>query len=402
MGLYNYFFGNTPEEERDLTFQQLWGADIQSSSIYNAGRSVENSLSFVAVFACVRLLSETIAGLPLDTYRKTTGLPKELRNPIWLDTPNKETTRFEFIEQIVTSLTLWGNAYVLKLEDNVGSILELWVLNPAHVTPFRNGSNDIDYRVGTQTIPGRSVIHFKGFSMPGELEGLSPVSIARQAVNAGLSTDKYAVNFWENGAHPSGVIEVPDKLKDEDVKVLRRAWNSQHQGSKNAYKTAILTSGANYSPISIPADNAQFLQTRKFQVNEIARLFRVPPHMIGDLERSTNNNIEHQGIEFVQYTLAPWLSRIEDKLSLQLPRGQYVKFNEKALLRGDTSAQSESLRTAWEHGAISINEWREKLDQEPIDGGDSYFVPLNFVELTKALAPEPQPEQEPNSEDENQ
>ena len=382
MGIINRLFnaGTGSDETRSFEF-----GDLLSPRTAGVSVTETTALNYVTVFACVRLLSESVASLPVDVFRKQNKQRTEVAAPSWLETPNVEMTLFEVVERSMASLCLWGNAYLLTTRNAQGSVVELWPLDPSRVSVDRDtASNDLVYLVDGERLTRSQVLHIKAFTSPSSLQGLSPIAVGRSAIAAGIATDNFANTFWSNGARPNGILHVPESNGTDDndyAKRLLAGWNQNHSGAGNGNKTALLLGGITYEAISVPAEDAQFLGTRKYQVEEIARLYRVPPHMVQDLSRSTFNNIEHSSIDFVVHSLRPWLVRLEAAFSGLLPTGQYVKFNEGALLRGDAQSQAESLKIAWEHAIISSNEWRQKLDMEPIADGDAFYAPLNFAEV---------------------
>lgn len=390
MGLIQRLIGNSELEERLIgNVPGVWPSDREylfgNSNPSGVSVTESTALNYVSVFACVRAISEDIASMPIDVYSKQLGSTYALDCPYWLVTPNKEHTRFEFMERVLASLLLWGNAYIYVVHDDVGEILELWPLDPSKIEVRRNQStNDIEYEVDNKATLGTDeVLHIKAFPSPSGIVGLSPITVGRSAISAGIATDTYAGTFWGNNAQPAGVISMPDDLDEDDAKRTLRIWNTTHQGARNSNKVGVLANGASYNPISIPAEDSQFLQTRVFQVAEIARLFRVPPHIIGELSHATFSNIEQQSLEYVTRSLAPWVYRVECSLNTLLPPDMYVKLNEKGLLRGDSAAQMDTLRTAFQNGWINTDEARDKLEMAPLpDGkGEQYFVPLNMRSL---------------------
>lgn len=272
-----------------------------------------------AVYACVRILSESIAGLPLHVYRRNGDGGKE-RSPghplqkLLHDEPNKEMTSFVFRETLMAHLLLWGNAYAQIIRDGRGYPVALYPMLPDRMAVDRDPSGELIYTYqsekGQVKLRKESVLHIPGLGFDG-LIGYSPIAMAKNAVGLALATEDYGAAFFANGANPGGVLEHPGVVKDPDR--LRESWQSQFSGT-NAHKVAVLEEGLKFHQMSIPPEQAQFLETRKFQINEIARIFRVPPHMVGDLEKSSFSNIEQQSLEFVKYTLDPWVVRWEQSL----------------------------------------------------------------------------------------
>ena len=376
----------------------------------SSGKAVteRSAMQMTAVYSCVRILSEAVAGLPLHVYRynDSGGKEKAVDHPLYLllhDEPNPEMTSFIFRETLMTHLLLWGNAYAQIIRNGKGEIIALYPLMPNKMTVDRdenghlyyryNRSNDeaIQSKESTVILQPKDVLHIPGLGFDG-LVGYSPIAMAKNAIGLAIATEEYGAKFFANGAAPSGVLEHPGTIKDPSK--VREAWQSQFGGSSNSGKVAVLEEGMKYTPISISPEQAQFLETRKFQINEIARIFRVPPHMVGDLEKSSFSNIEQQSLEFVKYTLDPWVVRWEQAMSRALfntdeKKRYFVKFNLEGLLRGDYQSRMEGYATARQNGWMSANDIREleNLDRiAPEDGGDLYLVNGNMVPLTLAGA----------------
>ena len=367
-----------------------------------------SALQMTAVYACVRILSEAIAGLPLHLYRYKDGGGKEkaLDHPLYLllhDEPNPEMSSFVFRETLMTHLLLWGNAFAQVIRNGKGEIVALYPLMPNKMTVDRDDKGRLYYSYSrsqdeAQTMKGNTVIlrpedvlHVPGLGFDG-LVGYSPIAMAKNAIGLAIATEEYGAKFFANGAAPSGVLEHPGTIKDPAR--IREAWQSQFGGSANSGKIAVLEEGMKYTPISISPEQAQFLETRKFQINEIARIFRVPPHMVGDLEKSSFSNIEQQSLEFVKYTLDPWVVRWEQSIQRTLLRAEekkayFVKFNVEGLLRGDYQSRMSGYATARQNGWMSANDIREleNLDRIPVeDGGDLYLINGNMLPLDRAGA----------------
>ena len=375
-----------------------------------AGKAVteRSAMQMTAVYACVRILSEAIAGLPLHLYRYNDegGKEKALDHPMYLllhDEPNPEMSSFVFRETLMTHLLLWGNAYAQVIRNGKGEVVALYPLMPNRMTVDRDSFGQLFYsyqmnnsdaptmKNGTVILKPSEVLHIPGLGFDG-LVGYSPIAMAKNAIGLAIATEEYGAKFFSNGATPGGLLEYPGTVKDPDR--VRESWNRGFSGSQNAGKVAILEEGMKYTPISIAPEQAQFLETRKFQINEIARIFRVPPHMVGDLEKSSFSNIEQQSLEFVKYTLDPWVVRWEQSLSRALftpeEKTQYFfKFNVEGLLRGDYQSRMNGYATARQNGWMSANDIREleNLDRIPAeDGGDLYLINGNMLPLQHAGA----------------
>jgi HK97 family phage portal protein len=378
-----------------LGFLQGLGSLWQTTS--GAVVTPEGSLQSTTVFACVRVLTGAIASLPMLTYRRRADGGRDRATnhylyPVLHDVTNGEMTAFEWRECTVGHLALWGNAYSEIEENNAGQVIGLWPLRPDRVLPRRNPSTkQIEYVVQVPkggppvVLPAERVMHVRGLGTSG-LFGLSPIQMARQAIGLSLAAEEFGARFFANGATPGLVLHHPGLLSDEAYKRLKESWKEQHEGLSNAQRTAILEEGVTVEKIGIPPEDAQFLETRKFQVADIARVYGIPPHMVGDVERSTSwgTGIEQQGIGFVTYTLDPWLVRIEQRagMSLLMPaerREYFIQFLVDALLRADTQARYAAYNTARQGGWMSVNEIRSRENMNPIPGGDTYLSPLNMT-----------------------
>lgn len=375
-----------------------------------AGKAVteHSAMQMTAVYACVRILSEAIAGLPLHLYRYNDdgGKEKALEHPLYLllhDEPNPEMSSFVFRETLMTHLLLWGNAYAQIIRNGKGEVVALYPLMPNRMTVDRDSQGKLYYSYqmsnsdaptmtgGTVILKPSDVLHVPGLGFDG-LVGYSPIAMAKNAIGLAIATEEFGAKFFANGATPGGLLEYPGTVKDPDR--VRESWNKGFSGSQNAGKVAILEEGMKYTPISIAPEQAQFLETRKFQINEIARIFRVPPHMVGDLEKSSFSNIEQQSLEFVKYTLDPWVVRWEQSIQRTLLTAEekkqyFVKFNLEGLLRGDYQSRMNGYATARQNGWMSANDIREleNLDRIPSsDGGDLYLINGNMLPLEHAGA----------------
>lgn len=367
-----------------------------------------SAMQMTAVYACVRILSEAVAGLPLHLYKWGDSGSKEkaVEHPLYFllhDEPNKEMTSFIFRETLMTHLLLWGNAYAQIIRNGKGEVTALYPLMPNRMTVDRDRNGELFYQYTLSSDDVRSmkgasvrlspyeVLHVPGLGFDG-LVGYSPIAMAKNAIGLAISAEEYGSKFYANGASPSGVLEHPGTLKDPSK--VRDSWNSAFGGSANIHKIAVLEEGLKYTPISISPNEAQFLETRKFQINEIARIFRVPPHMVGDLEKSSFSNIEQQSLEFVKYTLEPWIIRWEQSICRSLlnqeEKGNYfVKFNVDGLLRGDYQSRMNGYATARQNGWLSANDIREleNLDLIPDEeGGNLYLVNGSMTKLKDAGA----------------
>lgn len=355
------------------------------------------AMQTTAVYACVRILAEAIASLPLHVYEYQDDGGKKLvhDHPLYYllhDEPNPEMTSFVFRETLMSHLLIWGNAYAQIIRDGAGRVLGLYPLLPDKMDVQRDDKGNIYYvysrnsdenpmfkEYGNIKLKAEDVLHIPGLGFDG-LIGYSPIAMAKNAVGMTLACEEYGASFFANGANPGGVLEHPGVLKDPSK--VRESWNSVYRGVNNAHKIAVLEEGMKYQQIGIPPEEAQFLETRKFQINEIARLYRIPPHMVGDLDKSSFSNIEQQSLEFVKYTLDPWVIRWEQSLqrSLLLPgeKGKYfIKLNVDGLLRGDYQSRMNGYAVGRQNGWFSANDIREMENMNPIpdeEGGNLYLI----------------------------
>ena len=367
------------------------------------------AMQTTAVYACVRILAEAVASLPLHVYEYRDDGGKKLvhDHPLYYllhDEPNPEMTSFVFRETLMSHLLIWGNAYAQIIRDGAGRVLGLYPLLPDKMEVQRDDKGNIYYvysrnsdenpmfkEYGNIKLKAEDVLHIPGLGFDG-LIGYSPIAMAKNAVGMTLACEEYGASFFANGANPGGVLEHPGVLKDPSK--VRESWNSVYRGVNNAHKIAVLEEGMKYQQIGIPPEEAQFLETRKFQINEIARLYRIPPHMVGDLDKSSFSNIEQQSLEFVKYTLDPWVIRWEQSLqrSLLLPgeKGKYfIKLNVDGLLRGDYQSRMNGYAVGRQNGWFSANDIREMENMNPIpdeEGGNLYLINGAMTKLADAGA----------------
>lgn len=366
-----------------------------------SGKSVtaQTAIQLSTVYACVRVISETVASLPLGVYEATDdGNQKAADHPLYRllhDEPNTEMTSFVFREVMLAHLLLYGNSYSQIIRSGKNSIMGLYPLLPDHMDVDRDSKGNLTYTYTTSdgktvVIKPTDMLHIPGLGFDGVM-GYSPIALEKSAIGLGLASEEYGSKFFSNGARPSGILTHPNTVKNP--RAIRDSWNSAYGGSTNANRVAILEEGMTFTPLSIPNNEAQFLETRKFQVEEICRIFRVPPHLVGDLEHATFSNIEHMSIDFAVHTIRPWLVRIEQAMNRALFSDQekgkfYVQFNIDGLMRGDYKSRMEGYAIARQNGWMSANDIRQLENQNPIPaekGGDAYLVNGNMISITTAM-----------------
>ena len=398
MGLFNKLFHTnkaSPKNTLSSTMSFFFGSSMAGQNV-----TERTAMQNTAVYACVRVLAEGLAELPLHIYQYTSdgGKQRAINHPLYFllhDAPNPEMTSFIFRETMMNHLLLWGNAYAQIIRNGQGKITGLYPLMPDRMDVNRAANGEIyytytrnydDYQAKNKSkqviLLSDEVLHIAGLGFDG-LIGYSPIAMAKNAIGLSMAAEQYGATFFKNDATPGGVLEHPNVVKDPER--LRKSWQSQFSGSNN-HSIAVLEEGMTFHQLSIPPDQAQFLDTRKFQLDEIARIFRVP------LDRSTFSNIEQQSLEFVKYTLNPWCIRWEQAMNQQLlsaddQRKFFVKFNVDGLLRGDYESRMNGYAIGRQNGWLSANDIREleDLNRIPADeGGDQYLVNGNMLPLNQA------------------
>ena len=366
-----------------------------------AGKSVtvQTAIQLSTVYACVRVISETIASLPLGVYQVVDeGTKKAMDHPLYRllhDEPNSEMTSFVLREVMLAHLLLYGNSYCQIIRTGRNRITGLYPLLPDKMNVDRDKNGVLTYVYTTTsgeavTLAPEDVLHIPGLGFDG-IMGYSPIAIERNAIGLGIAAEEYGGKFFSNGARPSGILTHPNTVKNP--KALRESWNAAYGGSSNAGRVCVLEEGMRFESIAMPNNEAQFLETRKFQVDEICRIFRVPPHLVGNLEHATFSNIEHQSIDFAVHTIRPWLVRIEQSMNRALFTDRekgvyYVQFNIDGLMRGDYKSRMEGYAIARQNGWMSANDIRALENQNPIpaeDGGDALLVNGNMIPITTAM-----------------
>lgn len=388
-----------------------WGG-IQST----AGKVVgeESAMRLSVVWGCVRLLSETVGSLPLSIYKSSKdGNSESLPDDDYLqvllhDRPNNDMTSVEFREAMMVNLVLLGNGYALIERNSEGVVTALYPIRASLVTPRQERDRvvyDFNDRGKVETLPSDKVFHLKGFGADG-LMGYSPVSYARNAMGLSMATEDYGAKFFAGGARPKGVLKLPTWLKAETREKVKADLAKIQQQIEGGDGTLLLEGGMEYQAISIPPEDAQFLETRKLQLNEICRIFRVPPHMVADLDKATFSNIESQGMEFEKFTLRPYLTRWEQAIKQKIipvnkRRTHFARFNLDGLLRADSAARAAFYSVMLQNGVYSSNEVRALENRNSQPGADELRVQVNMTPLDKlgelpaAPAPLPMPKPEP-------
>lgn len=390
-------------EERIVSaeFENAVNKALTADTVADATRkpyiTEEGALNLSAVWACVRILSETVGTLPIHLYKRTDkGRERQYAHACHklLQLPNSFSNRFDLMYHLMISCALWGNGYVRIHRGKDSRPIRLQLIHPAKVEPILNANEELFYRLDNgELLPNYELIHLRGLSTNG-IKGKSPIAVHRDNLSLTMAAQEYGERFFNQGGNMSGVFKYPSTLKPEAYQRLKKDLVAQSVGLHNAHIPLLLEGGMTYERISIPPEDAQFIATRKFQKTEIATIYGIPPHMIADLERATNNNIEHQGMEFVTYCLMPYLVRLEEEFNRKLLRYDefeeyYFLFGLNGLLRGDAKTRSEYYKNMNFVGAMNANEIRSLEDMNAYEGGDEYFVQMNMQTVKNAINGEP-------------
>jgi HK97 family phage portal protein len=372
-----------------------WERGVESSGFMRtaSGRKVSrrNSLQMVAVYACQSLIADAVSSLPVDHYTKINGRKESfdpIRSPRWVRQPNPFQTSYDFWFRVVVSLLTDGNAFLYTMRNDRGEVVALYCLHPQYVSILDGPLGDNRYEVSddqgaVQGVLDRTqILHIPAFTLPGVSRGLSPVDMAREAIGLGLTAEEFGSRFFEQGTTMAGVIEHPGTPRPDEARLLRDMFRKSHAGVKNSHSVGVLTGGAQFKPITLSPEQAQFLETRRFQKAEIALLYRVPAYLVDSSVSSTwGTGIEEQNKFFVDQTLMPWIVRIEQAVStFLLPGLQYIRFNVDARLRAKTKDRYESYQTALNNGFLNADEIRAMEDLAPLPKklGQRYYRPLNL------------------------
>lgn len=380
-------------EQRAISFQTVWGSGSDIVLENQAGVNINSKTAFeiVAFFSAVSLISDTISTLPIDSFIRVDGDRRAFRpRPTWVDQPDVDLTRQAHYGQVLVSLMVDGNAFVRVFRDSQGEVVNLVCLDPATVEVKRSAIGRKIYVVTgeSKTLDSTDIIHIYDLLEPGALRGISRVVRLSDALGVSSALQQYAARFFGAGSSQSGIIEFPGNLTPEQAKNLREGFDSAHRGFRKAHKTGVLSGGATFKPTNIPNDNAQFLESRRFAVEEMARLFNIPLSMMGVPGTQSYASVEQNAIQFVTHTLRPYIEKLEWAYSKLLPNQAFLKFNVDGLLRGDFNSRIQAYATGLQSGFMSINDVRRIEDMRPAVGGDEYRVPLANVNLSASNLPE--------------
>ena len=376
-------------QTRSVSYQSIFsqGGDFATETQSGATINGNTAYEIVAFFAAVSLISDTISTLPVDAFKRIDGERSPYRpKPLWIEQPDVDTTRQAHYGAVVSSLLVYGNSYTRVFRDKRGDVVNLVALDPTKMEIRRSaiGKKIFVYADEPKPLTSDEVIHIIDLAVPGSLTGLSRVDKLKDALGVATALQSYAARFFSNGASTNGIIEYPGELTAEEARDLRDGFDSRHRGLRKAHKTGVLSGGAKYVNTSVSNDQAQFLDSRRFAVEEVARAFNIPLHMLGIPDTASYASVEQNNLQFISHTLRPILEKLEWAYSRILPNGAFIKFNFSALLRGDLQSRYQAYSIATQAGFKSINEIKKLEDEPLVEGGDAFRVPLANISIGAA------------------
>jgi HK97 family phage portal protein len=381
-------------ESRAISFQTIWGTGGDIEVLNQSGTVVNPETVFRvnAIFSAVSLISDTISTLPIDSYIRRDGARFAFRpRPVWVQQPDIDTTKEAFYGSLIVSMLLDGNGFVRVFRDGAGRVINMTVLNPAKVEIRKNKVGEVVYINQDEGKPltKNEMIHIPDVVRPGETRGISRVTALKDNFGLALALESYAARFFGQGASTQGIIEFPGNLTPEQAKQLVDGFDARHKGFRKAHKTGVLSGGAKYVNTSVENDKAQFIDSRRMAVEDVARAFNIPPHLLGLPGTNTYSSVEQNNIAFVTHTLRPIVQKLESAftpLMANEPGGStaFIKFTLDGLLRGDANSRFTAYSVGLQAGYLTINDIRRLEDLPPVDGGEIIRVPLANVNIDAA------------------
>jgi HK97 family phage portal protein len=381
-------------ESRAISFQTIWGTGGDIEVLNQSGTVVNPETVFRvnAIFSAVSLISDTISTLPIDSYIRRDGARFAFRpRPAWVQQPDIDTTKEAFYGSLIVSMLLDGNGFVRVFRDGAGRVINMTVLNPAKVEIRKNKVGEVVYINQDEGKPltKNEMIHIPDVVRPGETRGISRVTALKDNFGLALALESYAARFFGQGASTQGIIEFPGNLTPEQAKQLVDGFDARHKGFRKAHKTGVLSGGAKYVNTSVENDKAQFIDSRRMAVEDVARAFNIPPHLLGLPGTNTYSSVEQNNIAFVTHTLRPIVQKLESAftpLMANEPGGStaFIKFTLDGLLRGDANSRFTAYSVGLQAGYLTINDIRRLEDLPPVDGGEIIRVPLASVNIDAA------------------
>ena len=378
------------DEQRAISFQSLFARGDGYTFTTNSGVYVtqDDSLKIGTVYACVRLIADTISTLPVDAYIRQEGVRLQYRpRPAWLDAPDIGVTKEDHFQQVIVSLLLNGNSFTRIIRDEDGEVLALVVLNPQNTEVRRDNNGRIFYVYEARDrIEDVDMIHIRDLTLPGEMRGKSRIDLVKENLGLARALEEFAARFFGQGSNTSGIIQFPGNLSREQAKNLVDAFEDGHKGLRRSHRPGILFGGATFEKTGVSPNDSQFIESRQFAVEEIARIFRVPPSMIGVTTPGAMSyaSVEANNLSFLVHSLTPILAKVESEYSVLLAGRAFIRFSTAGLLRGDIAARNASYQSGLNNGYLSVNDVRRFEDMTPIEGGDVYRVPLTNIDITAA------------------
>lgn len=381
-------------EQRGISFQTIWGGGNDLDVMNQSGTNVNNDTVFKvnAIYSAVSLISDTISTLPIDSYIRRDGARFAFRpRPAWVQQPDIDTTKEAFYGALIVSLLLDGNGFVRVFRDSQGRVVNMTVLNPAKVEIRKNKVGSVVYTHEGENKPltKNEVIHIPDVVRPGEIRGISRVIALKDNFGLAIALESYAARFFGQGATTSGIIEFPGNLSPDQAKNLVDGFDARHKGFRKSHKTGVLSGGAKYVQTTMENDRAQFIDSRRMAVEDVARAFNIPPHLLGLPGTNTYSSVEQNNIAFVTHTLRPIVQKLESAftpLMASEPGGAtaFIKFTLDGLLRGDANSRFTAYSTGLQAGYLTINDIRRLEDLPPVTGGEIIRVPLANMNIDAA------------------
>lgn len=379
-----------PSERRISEWDVPWGRHAVAGT---AAINEITAFNLSSVWACQTLITDSIATLPVDVFRRTGDGREQVTPPIWVEQPNQDMSRIDYDTIRMLSLLSYGNAYSVLVRaggvaDPRAPVVQRIPIDPWNVRPVRAATGEIRYDIGGRSYAASQVQHIRGYIRPGDplLQGMSVIEHARRSLGLGASAEAFGEGFYRNGLSSQVALEMPQmpsEVQDDVLAKLRETIADRYAGSGNAFRPLVLMGGTKASTLSVNPSDAQLLETRRFQVSEVARWFRVPPHMIGDVEKSTSwgTGINQQTLGFAKFTMQSWLARLEAADSALLAEPEFLRYNIDAFVRSDLLTRYQSYALGWGRW-LSTNDIRRLEDAPPVDGGDVFLAPLNMADVT--------------------
>lgn len=386
-------FDRFKREDRAISFQTVWGAggDVVVGNYSDTMVNGKTAFSLVPVFSAISLISDTISTLPVDAYQRIDGNRKPYRpKPSWVDQPDVDQTRQGHYQSVLVSLLIWGNAYVRIFRNSQGEVVNLVALDPQKMEVTRSaiGRKLFHYEGEDKALTSDEVMHLTDLLEPGHIVGVARVDRLREALGLGIALQNFAAAFFGQGVTGSLIAEVPGNITPDQAKQLSDSMSNRHGGWRKSGRVPVLSGGATLKDVSVKNDQSQFIESRRFFVEEVARLFNIPLSMMDVPGAASFASVEMNAIQFVTHTLRPYIEKIEWSYSRLLPEQAFLKFNVDGLLRGDFNSRITAYSVGLQSGFMSINDVRRIEDMTPVVGGDEYRVPLANVNLSASNLPE--------------